>query len=94
MINGEINICAVVEMGDGDALGGWHDCVVGRCGLGQGRWPGPDIDKWTASAGTLSGSDGSSVTLTCPVGGGNVSVTFEVSDSDCSDKIHARQRLV
>jgi hypothetical protein len=87
MINGQLDICPVVETAIATPSG--MTVALSGTASDQDNGPGALTYKWTASAGTLSGSSGNSVTLNCPASGGDVTVTFEVGEADttCSDKI-------
>ena len=87
MVNGTINICAVAQNATATPSADGTTLALVGVGSDEDDAPAPITYKWTATKGTLTGSDMANVTLSCPVGGGSVDIVFEVSDTDCGDKI-------
>jgi len=81
-IDGELNICAVVDMAAANPTGaGVYD--VTSSGL---DYEGGSLTyAWTASSGTFADASAANTTYTC-AGAGSATLTLEVSDGDCGDK--------
>ena len=83
-VGGEINICPVI-----DGLYVWRESngkyELSTSACDEDSMPAPLTYKWTVSAGTLADADEPVTTFTCPDAGGIITVTLEVSDSECTD---------
>jgi hypothetical protein len=88
MLNGTVNICAVVDSASASPMSAAVGSTIALSGAGsdEDSLPSPITYKWTTTGGTLAGDTTASATLTCTTAGSFV-VSLTVSDTDCGDKV-------
>jgi hypothetical protein len=86
MINGEINICAVVDTATGTPSG--STVALTSSASDEDMLPAAITYKWTgpSGSGTFTSDTAANTTYNCAVSG-EVKLQLEVSDSDCGDKL-------
>lgn len=86
MIEGDVNVCPLVEAARADADQDARTYALSAEGSDGDEWPGSLTYEWTASTGTIATADSAEALLTCPSAGGPVELTIVISDGDCSDR--------